>query len=214
MKYILLFFNLFLFAYDFPYDKFYSVLNNAKLQCPTSHYNPIYSRKKDFAGFANRYFYLDKYNNLVFYMCGNHKRSELRFKDEFSINSKKSLEFDVKLIPLGSEEFTFAQIYAKDFHKPFMRLAYKKAYRGFKNYIWAILRVKNKYYIKKALLPLKNRFLHFKIIIKNKTMYLFYENSEFSYNLSDINSYLYFKLGVYLQSNGCAKSIFKYIKRN
>jgi len=220
----------FLFSSNAPYslDKFKDILGIAKLQAPTSIYNPMYSRKYgDFIGYSNKYFYLDK-DNMVFYMCKNHHRSELRFKHIWKTNTKteKYIEAEVKLLPLNiKKEFTFLQIHADDnidyapvINKPLLRIAYRKNYHAKKGHIWAIVKMNSdpyiKYYKKIDLGKMPNKFFKVKIIVKNNYLKIFVNNvQQIVIDVSFWDKfYNYFKAGVYLQSDGCAKVLFNKLK--
>ena len=214
-----------LFANDFPYSlkKFRPILNTAKLQAPTSKYNSLYSVKYGkFDSYANKFFYLQDNNLMVFYMCNKHNRSELRFKNDWYVNSlnKKLFFASVKVFDLNAHEFTFLQIHSDNnlcnVNKPLLRIAYIKNKNHIKNSIWAIIRLspyQDKY--KKMFLGLNNNFLKIKIIIKNEKLSIYFNDSLKVVDFS-IKKWkkipLYFKLGVYLQTDGCAKSLFKEIK--
>jgi len=226
-----LFIFIFLFAHDSPYllDKFKCVLNNAKLQAPLSAYNPLYSRKYgDFENYSNKYFYLQDNKYLVFYMCGFHHRSELRFKNEWSVNTDKAkiLEAEVKLLPLNSQkEFTFLQIHADStlknkpiINKPLLRIVWYKELHNKYNHIWAVIRqsedVNRKKYIKIDLGLMPKGFFKVKILVQNNVLIIYVNNKKkVNIDVSYWNKYLnYFKAGVYLQDDGCAKVLFKQLK--
>ena len=192
------------------YLKFKPILDKAKLQCPTSEYNATYSRKYgDFKGFTSKYFYY-KNCDLNFYMCGEYNRSELRFRDEFYISDdvNKTLEANVKLFP-NSDEFTFLQIHgvSNGLNKPVLRVA---LYKGdIKFFVFD-----GNEYIIKDIGKYNGGFLDFKIVVGNNLLYI-YKNKKLELNTSiNYPDKCYYKLGVYLQRDGCAKSEFKDIKIN
>ena len=192
------------------YLKFKPILEKAKLQCPTSEYNSTYSRHYgDFEGFSSKYFYY-KDCDLNFYMCGEHNRSELRFKNEFYISDEenKTLEAIVKLIP-NTDEFTFLQIHGvtNGLNKPVLRVA---LYKGdIKFFIFD-----GDKYIIKNIGDYKGGFLDFKIIAGNEKLYI-YKNNNLEFNTTiNYPDKCYYKLGVYLQRDGCARAEFKKIKIN
>ena len=226
-----LFFFVFLFGHDAPYslDKFKSALKISKLQAPKSSFDPLYSRHYgDFQNYSNKYFYLQDNKYMVFYMCGNHNRSELRFKNIWSVNtsSPKILEAEVKLFPLNARrEFTFLQIHADDtlvdyptINKPLLRIVWLKVYRHRKNHIWAVIRIspnieENRYEkIDLGLMP--KSFFDVKIIVYNKVLKIYVDNKlKVSKDVSYWQKYKnYFKAGVYLQDIGCAKVLFNKLK--
>jgi hypothetical protein len=225
MKKLILFLFSLLIAHDSPYslDKFKPILNEVKLQAPTSKYNPLYSVKYgQFDSYSNKYFYLQDNDLMVFYMCDKHNRSELRFKNDWYVDNNKEKIFftDLKIIPLNSKEFTFLQIHSDnnlfDVNKPLLRIAFIKNKSEIKDFIWAVIRVspyENDY--KKVLLGKDYGFMKIKIFIKDEKLYISY-NGVMKINGFDIKKWkkipLYFKLGVYLQSEGCAKALFKDIK--
>ncbi|WP_024788376.1 MULTISPECIES: polysaccharide lyase family 7 protein [unclassified Lebetimonas] len=184
MKKLILFLSVLLFAHDSPYslDKFKPILNNAKLQAPTSKYNPLYSVKYGkFNAYENKYFYLQDNDLMVFYMCKKHNRSELRFKNNWYINDNKEkiLYANLKIFPLNSNEFTFLQIHSDnnlcDVNKPLLRVAFIKKRNKIKNSIWAIIRVspyENGY--KKIFLGKNEGFMKIKILKNAKN----YDNKE------------------------------------
>ena len=190
-----------------PYDRFETILNISKLQCPTSHFNKSCSRHYgDFEGFSNRYFYY-KNCDLMFYMCGNHHRSELRFKDEFYMNDNKThiLKVLVKPIP-KTDEFTFLQIHGiyTGLNKPLLRVAvYKDKIKLF------VYDGKN--YIKKDLGKYDGGFINFKIVA-GKGKLIIYKNNRLVFKaFVNYPDKCYYKLGVYLQRDGCARAEFKEI---
>ncbi|WP_051904545.1 polysaccharide lyase family 7 protein [Hippea jasoniae] len=209
-------------AYYPPYSsrKFNPILKISKLQAPTSKYNPIYSSKYgDFRGYASKHFHLNSNGNLVFYMCGKHQRSELRFKYQWIVNTKKenALKAQIKILPLNSKEFTFIQIHStKTINKPLLRIAFCKKLRKKINHIWAIIRLsptKHSKYIKIDLGRTPKDFFTIKVTVKNSKLTIYLNHKKFYIYVSSWkNIENYFKAGVYLQSDGCAKAIFKMLK--
>jgi len=217
-----------LLAHDSPYSnsEFKQALDIAKLQAPKSSFDALYSRNYgDFEYYSNRYFYLQDGKYMVFYMCGDHSRSELRFKNIWKVDTKtaKSIEAEVKLFPLNQRrEFTFLQIHAdstlKDkptINKPLLRVVWYKKLKGKKNHIWAIVRLNDnlvmKSYQKIDLGELPAGFFNVKISVMNCRLYV-YVDGEKKVD-KDVcywsKYYNYFKAGVYLQDRGCSKVLFK-----
>jgi hypothetical protein len=224
---ILIFLGVFLFAHDAPYSlkKFQSVLNISKLQAPLSSFDPLYSRKYgDFAFYSNKYFYLQDRNYMVFYMCGNHRRSELRFKEDWKVDTKipKILEARVKLFVLNQKrEFTFLQIHADStlknapvINKPLLRIVWYKKLKGLKNHLWAVIRLGGGVYAnyqKVDLGELNKGLFNVKILVAKNQLRVFVNGVEkVNQNVSYWSKYYnYFKAGVYLQDEGCAKALFE-----
>ena len=207
-----------------PYSlkKFRNVLDKSKLQAPYSHYNPLYSVKYgQFKNYQNKYFYLQDNKYMVFFMCGKKRRSELRFKHEWTVDTKKPkvLFARVKIYPLSQEkEFTFLQIHTDasksfNFNKPLVRIAwfYK---RGDKyNHLWAVIRLSGKNgnkYTKVDLGVLPKGFFNVKIVVQNSVMKIYVNGKlKVNINVSYWKGYLnYFKAGVYNQGEGCDKALF------
>lgn len=219
----LVLFSLFLFAFDAPYSlkKFDAVLDVSKLQAPRSEYNPLYSRKYgDFKWYANRFFYLRDNKYMVFYMCGNHNRSELRFKNIWKTDTKseKYIEAEVKLFPLNEKrEFTFLQIHADNtlkntpvIDKPLLRIVWREQYKNVRNHIWAVLRTDGGKYKKTDLGVMPKGFFDVKISVLNNTLSIcINKEKKFQTGVAYWKKYYnYFKAGVYLQDGGCAEVLF------
>ena len=193
-----------------PYLKFKPVLDKAKLQCPTSKFDPNCSRNYgDFEGFSNKYFYYEGCD-LRFHMCGDHNRSELRFENEFYMSDEvnKTLEVSVKPLP-NTDEFTFLQIHGiyNGLNKPVLRVA---VYEGkLKLFIFD-----GNDYIKKEIGDYSPTFMNFKIVAGYGKLFVF-KDGKLEINATiDYPDKCYYKLGVYLQRDGCADSIFQDIKIN
>ena len=192
------------------YLKFKPVLDKAMLQCPTSEFNETYSRHYgDFEGFSSKYFYYGN-SDLFFHMCGNHNRSELRFKDEFYINDDgyKILEAKLKLYP-NSDEFTFLQLHGikEGLNKPVLRVIF---YEGkIKLFVFD-----GADYLKKDLGYISPDFINFKIQAGYGRL-IVYKDGVLELNVSvNYPDKCYYKLGVYLQRDGCADAEFNNIKVN
>ncbi len=219
-----------LFGYIAPYSlkSFRDILNISKLQAPYSFHDKRFGVKfGKFKNVARRYFFLSDHKYLTFFMCGKGRRSELRLKEEFKIDSKtkKALLARVKLFPLnGIKEFTFLQIHSNanksnGFNKPLLRVSYKALYRGKKQHIWATLLIKTKMgkrvYKKLDLGKIPKDFFDIKIKIGNNHIKIDIQNKTISQKLkSDDTASYYFKAGVYLQSSGCAKVEFEKLSRS
>jgi len=218
-KFSLLFFSLFLVgcgsgsgneSNKSAYLKFKPILDKAMLQCPTSKFDPNCSRDYgDFEDFSNKYFYYEG-ENLVFYMCGEHNRSELRFKDEFYFDDEvnKTLEAIVKVFP-ETKEMTFIQIHGvyNGLNKPILRVAVY-------NNVYKLFIFNGEEYIKKEIGNWDDNFSDFKIIAGHHKLYV-YKNGKLEINTTiDYPDKCYYKVGVYLQYDGCGTSIFKDIKIN
>lgn len=193
------------------YKKFKWVLNKANLQCPTSSYDPKCSRHAgDFKGFANDHFYYED-NALVFEMCDKHKRSELRFLKEWKFSDNKYYVFKCAVKPIPhTDAFTFIQIHGikDELNKPVLRIAiYGKKIR-------AIIYDGEKY-IKYTLGELKEeRYIPFKVVA-GKGKLIIYKDYEKKLSVPiTYPSACFYKCGVYLQRNGCAKAMFKSIGGN
>ncbi len=225
--FLLFLFSSLLFGHDSPYslDKFKPVLEISKLQAPKSSFNPLYSRKYgEFEGYSNKYFYLQDNNYMVFYMCGNHFRSELRFKHDWKVNtdSEKLIEAEVKLFPLNERrEFTFLQIHADStlknvpiINKPLLRIVWYKKLRGKRSHIWAIIKLGDDIfsrYEKIDLGVMPKSFFKVKISVLKNILKVYVNGVEkVNMNVGYWSKYYnYFKAGVYLQDEGCAKVLFK-----
>ena len=183
-----------------PYIKYKNLLNHTFLQLVNS--NHIITNKQ----FFNENFYLSNNRYLTFYMCGKYKRSELRFLDEFTLDSNKNLKAYVRLKDINSSKYTCLQIFNKTKDKPLVRIAYyKKIINGIPNKIWAV--INEKYFLLTSL-----KKFNITLKIKNYNLKIFINNTlKVDYNFSE-NSINYFKLGIYLQDNGCSKSYFKDIE--
>ena len=229
-KLIFFFFTIPLFAQESPYSltKFHNILNVSKLQAPTSKYNPLYSVKYgEFKYYSNKFFYLQDNKYMVFYMCNKKNRSEFRIKKEWKVNTKTPISLDarVKLFSLSAKrEFTFLQIHAdsnlkNSINKPLLRIVWMKNFHNLKNHIWAVIRKNPNLYeqnYKKIDLGLTPKdFFDIHIIVKTNKLTIIKNNKKYNFNVSYWKKYYnYFKIGIYLQDNGCAKVLFDkiYIK--
>jgi len=195
------------------------LFNNAALQIGTSHW---FCQKHECEKLKNQYFYKQK-QNYVFFICGFHKRSEVRFLDEWRVSTRKPkvLEADVRLFPLNSDrEFTFMQIHVDarngGLNKPLLRLVWMKNYKGVENHIWAVILGDSSgiVYEKIDLGKAPCDFFKIKIeILKNKLKIWLNGKVKVAKDVSYFEKYKnYFKLGVYLQQKNCAKVAFRNIK--
>jgi len=214
-----------------PYSltKFQNVLNNAKLQAPLSSYNPNYSVKYgEFSNYYNKFFYLTDDKYITFYMCDEHHRSELRFKDEWQVetNISKTLNVKVKILPSNNvNEFTFLQIHTdsneEELNKPLLRIVWIKNRKDINNHIWAVI-MTNTSSAESAYKYIDlgenlNIFFNIKIEVINSKLSVCFNGSKKvdDFDVSYWNGIKnYFKLGIYLQTNGCAKALFDTIEVN
>ncbi|GAX87446.1 conserved hypothetical protein [Lebetimonas natsushimae] len=232
---ISLIFNI-IFAYTFnqeknfstksPYclDKFKFILNISKLQAPKSKFDSEYSTYYGkFEGIYNKYFYLENNNYMTFYICekneNEHRRSELRFRNDFKVSENHYLKVRVKILPLNEKkEFTFLQIHA-DAHydntpnKPLLRVIWRKEYNGLKDHLWVIIRDSNENNVEYLKIDLGKRpenFFNIVVKVKESKLYVFLNGKKkVGIDVSFWKKYNnYFKAGVYLQGRGCAKVLF------
>jgi len=193
-------------------EKFLELLNNSWLQLFTS------SNQKDPTNFENENFYFDN-NELVFNMCENKKRVELRHKEEWSINNNAEIEVKVKLDPKDSQEFTFLQILSYDlredgskYYKPLLRIHWNKDYKGKENHIWATLRLSlyESKFKKFDLGGYNDKYLNLKVSVDNRTIKIIRDNEILvEEKIDNWNYNNFFKLGVYIQKGGCAEARFE-----
>jgi hypothetical protein len=109
---------------------------------------------------------------------------------------------------MGAKKFTFIQIHTfKGINKPLLRLA---LYNGkIKAFIRTLDGVK-----KVVFNEYKGGFLNILVQIKGNKLKIKVDNKEFEMDVGYWNYKDYFKAGVYLQSDGCAKAIFKKLTVN
>ena len=213
-------------AHDSPYSlkKFHPILDASKLQAPKSSYDPLYSVKYgEFAQYANKYFYLQDRKYMTFFMCGKKNRSELRMKKDWKVDTKKPIKLHarVKLFRLNAKrEFTFLQIHAdstlpNSINKPLLRIVWQKELHNLKNHLWAIIRTSpypyEQSYEKLDLGAMPKGFFDVDILVYTNKMTIKIDNETLVQNF-DVSywrkHYNYFKAGVYLQDEGCAKALF------
>lgn len=208
-----------------PYSKreFQEVLKVSKLQCPTSKYDSLWgTHYGEFKGVSHRYFYLDENNLVDFAMCGDKNRSELRFQNDWNVSSEnpKTIEAELKVKPLDKkiEQFTFLQIHSDGtkegaINSPLLRIVWKRNYKKESNHLWAVLKLdaNESNYKEFDLSKLSDKLFTIKVSVVNNRLNLWFNGIK---KLDSIDvSYWdkipsYFKAGVYLQSDGCAKSSF------
>ncbi len=218
----------FLFAHNSPYSLkiFQPVLDASKLQAPLSKFDPLYSRHYgDFKYYQNRYFYLQDDKYMVFEMCGNHHRSELRLKHDWKVStsSPETMEAEVKLFPLNEKrEFTFLQIHADStltdepvINKPLLRIVWYKELHNKYSHLWAVIRESSDVFVSKYkkidLGVMPEGFFNVKITVQKNILKVFLNNRlKVDENVSYWDRYSnYFKAGVYLQDEGCSRVLFK-----
>jgi len=170
------------------------------LQCPTSKESSEKCIPKNFKNDNNRHF--------TFSMCGEHNRSELRFADEFDFSDGTFRELDasVKIREFNDKRAsTYIQIHTKGgINKPILRVATFN--RRLKLFIYNGDR-----YIKKTLMTWDNdkeilgKELKFRVIVKDKDLIVYFNGRKVikvKINVDDLN---YYKIGDYLQRDGCSK---------
>ena len=186
------------------YQKFKPILDIAYLQCPTSEFDPQCGTR-DFDGFVNNYFYYDN-DNLVFEMCGEHNRSELRFNDEWKFEDSRNEMIATVKIQSFTQAFTFLQIHGilDELNKPILRIA------TFNNNIKAFI-YNGSDYETYTLAEIDDQYHDYKIIAGNNSLIIYMDNEEKVNTTINYPSPCFFKCGVYLQRDGCAKSMFKAI---
>ncbi|NPA11757.1 MAG: polysaccharide lyase family 7 protein [Epsilonproteobacteria bacterium] len=169
-------------------------------QAPTSHHVKEFNQN-----YSSRY-YKKEGNKYTFYVCGKKHRSEFRFKKLFVFPSFTSMRAKVKLIPLGAEKFTFMQIHTyKGINKPLLRLAlYKGKIKAFIRTDSGVKKVVFKDY--------DGGWMDVEVKIKGNDLIIRVDDKTFKTDVSYWKYKDYFKLGVYLQSNGCARAVFKNIE--
>ena len=165
-------------------------------QCPTSSESDC----------DETYFQNNDNKDFVFYMCDEHNRSELRFDDEWKFESgtKKVLKAKVKILELNNA-FTMLQIHTDGgINKPILRVATYE--NKLKLFIYD-----GSEYVKKEIdrwndeSEIIGKELQFKIVVKDNYLMVYYQCKKqirVPINVVEDN---YFKLGVYLQKDGCAK---------
>ena len=137
---------------EVPYDleKFRPVLDDSKLQAPTS--SPALIRQGDFAGASNQYFFLDETGQyMTFTVTGDGNRSELRQESgewDTSTGTPRRISARVEVFEpedTGLEQFTFLQIHDTtndpgSLNKPLIRITRRGDYRSTQDHLWAHIR--------------------------------------------------------------------------
>jgi hypothetical protein len=140
-----------------------------------------------------------------------HKRSELRFLDEWSVFSKseKFIEEKIKLVKFNKREFTFLQIH--NGYKPLIRVVWYKNLKNRYEHLWAFIRLNelNGKQRKVTVFDLgecPKGFFDIKLSVKNGVLKLFLNGrKKFVFDVSYWRKKSYFKTGVYLQDEGEAE---------
>lgn len=206
-----------LVPYDLP--KFQQVLDDSKLQAPTS---TTACPQGQFAGYDDTFFRLDASDTyMTFTMSGDSHRSELRQMIEWktSTSNLQTMEGEVKVFyPTTSSlnELTFMQIHDSGTspNKPLLRLAWIRSRSSKSDHLWAIIRKSTSSSSSYEYVDLGARpsgFFHAKVQVMSNYMRLtLNDNIIFTKSVSywsALNNY--FKAGVYLQDNGTGKVQFK-----
>lgn len=212
-----------------PYsiDRYKPVLNQAKLQAPTS---VDLITQGNFIGKHNQYFYIDNSTGwMTFQVTGDHHRSELRqVSDWLTSDSKFSHHMDGQVVVYKPEkgevnEITFMQIHDvtnanNAVNKPLLRLVWLRNRNNIKNHYWAVIKEdvceKCKNYKKIDLGKYSNKPTKFDVSIEKDKLTLKVNGSVVSaLNRHNISYWgglrSYFKAGVYNQSPGTGTVKFK-----
>ena len=196
--------------------KFEFLVNKAKLQAPISKIS--YKLNGDF---CNEYFYLSNGSYMTFEISeekNEHKRSELRFLKEWSVDCEKEkfIEERVKLVEFNKREFTFLQIH--DGKKPLIRVVWYKNLKHKNNHLWAFVRL-NEFDGEKRRVKVfdlgksTKEFFDIRLSVKKNELKVCINNKEkLEFNVGYWKNKSYFKTGVYLQDVGKAKIYIDKIK--
>ena len=219
-----------------PYDleKFRPVLDDSKLQAPTS--SPAKIEQGDFEGQSNQYLFLDETGqNLIFTITGDSKRSELRQLSgdwDTSTPTPQRLIARLKVFVPDTpqlEQFTFMQIHDKKngnhgLNKPLLRLTWRQSRSGKTDHLWAAIRtpettrqpisLKNLSSEWVDLGPRPEGFFDAEILVQNGQMKVILNgrtkvNKNVNY-WNGLNNY--FKAGVYNQDPGTSKVAFETLR--
>ncbi len=216
-----------------PYDleKFRPVLDDSKLQAPTS--SPTLIEQGQFEGATNEYFFLDDTGQtLTFTVTGDSKRSELRQESgewDTATSTPQRLVARVKVyVPETPEleQFTFLQIHDTtndpgSLNKPLIRITRRGDYRNTQDHLWAAIRtpadfdqpisLENLATLNVDLGPRPEGFFDAEIRVHNSQMTVMIDGEtkvdlDVSYWDGLAN---YFKAGVYNQDPGTSKVEFE-----
>lgn len=219
-----------------PYDveKFRSVLDESKLQAPTS--SPTMINQGKFAGASNEYFFLDKTGQyMTFTVEGDSNRSELRQNtgdwDTATETPQRMIARVRVLVPEDQklEQFTFLQIHDKKngdegLNKPLLRLTRRSDYRKTQDHLWAHIRTPENCDkpISLANLATKNfdlgprpeGFFDVEVRVQNsKIIVTINGRTKFDMDVSYWDGLdNYFKAGVYNQNPGRSKAEFESLR--
>jgi len=131
--------------YSKPYDipKFRNAIGKCKLQAPTSSTAATNSQLKN--GYSSSWFKVADGNKIAFYQTGSSKRTELRFLNNWRVNSgNRTAHGNLKFISQAGDQATFMQIHddanaGNGPNKPLLRM-YRSKSRGPGNHIWAAVK--------------------------------------------------------------------------
>ena len=219
-----------------PYNlkKFRPVLDNSKLQAPTS--SPTLIEKGKFTGKANEYFFLDPTGQyMTFTVEGDKNRSELRQEtgdwDTATKTPQRMLARVKVYVPEDKqlEQYTFLQIHDKKegdkgLNKPLLRVTLRGNYKNTRDHIWAVIRTPKDYNKPISLKnlatenvdlgPRPNGFFNIEVRVQNSHLGIamggqIKVNMNVSYWDGLEN---YFKAGVYNQDPGRSKVEFELLQ--
>jgi hypothetical protein len=189
--------------------KFEFLTQKAKLQAPTSKVSHKLNK-----AFCNEYFYLSDGKYMTFRINekeNDHKRSELRFFDEWNVSTlkEKFIYERVKLVKFNKKEFTFLQIH--DGNKPLLRILWHDRFKNRVSHLWAFVRLNelNRPYSEVKVFDLgetPNGFFDIKVCVQNSVLRVYVNGTNsLRYDVSYWKNPSYFKTGVYLQNPGEAE---------
>ncbi|GAA3623504.1 hypothetical protein GCM10022397_06560 [Flavivirga jejuensis] len=203
-------------SFDAPYDipKFRDYLSECKLQSPGSGTEATDS--DIISGYSSNTFYVVDGDKVAFYQTGASARTELRFLDNWYINStNKTLHANVKIVQQTCDQLTIMQIHddanvGNGPNKPLLRI-YKSTTKSPVNHLWAAIKTNSggvdTEHIDLGLAP--SGYFDCDISIESGDMIIEINGSEeVNKDVSFWTFPSYWKNGVYLQDSGAATTYF------
>jgi hypothetical protein len=205
-----------------PYqlERFRPVMDESKLQAPDSSEFCSSSAMHNCAGW---FFKLDASGEFMsFSMSGDRHRSELRQLTEWRTSSASWLKMigEVFLPPpdLEMQQFTFAQIHdSGEFpNKPLLRLAWRRSRQNLEDHLWVVLRLSptDESTTWSDLGARSDGLQKFEIKVRNNHLIVKLDDqAKFEADVDYWQTFdSYFKVGVYLQSDGWADAKFRSLR--